>query len=673
MSTAELDFVGEPFDALALAEPSPVAPQPTSHVLPPPIVNAAAVGVSEVVRDLRTTIVAAHERALRAHHALQRKLLRAYAADDRQAPAQAPVPVSDEARFKPLGRTKVRDLDVTALARLARGDIAGVFGPDYDQHGANPDIRLSGTPLVSVSGLAPHGGASGRGGLTAHTTVPAGADERAVVAAVEQAAQVLALSLGLHLCFVDATLARQVPGLPPEHTRVDLHRVAGAIDLVVDVAAVDLVPRPHLRVDAEVLADGARVGRVSGVTVAVVEKPGVPIGPERGGRPARWLGRVAHSGEHVLLSEFHLAHFCRGDQGIGLGPEFAHYTGRKATRPPDGGLLLVDRIVEVTGQRGVLDRGSHRTEYYSPANSWYYEDTANASMPHCVYMETSLQAALMLGYYLGPTLSIPPDETISLRNLGGTATVLREVDPRDKTIYQHSDLLSTSLMPGSTLQMFAYTLSTDGEPFYTGETLFGYFSDAAMANQTGLDAGRCVPTWLDEQRPRPATRTIDIVARRADPNARLVSRNHLALLDEVRVVDGGGDFGLGYLNAVQPIDPQHWLFARHFHYDPVIPGSFGVEAVIQAMQEWLLDTGLGDGLRDPGFILPVGLPFTWKYRGQFLPTDREYVLEVHIKHVECRPGRVRVIGDASMWKPGLRIYELTDVAVELREEGAQPW
>jgi hypothetical protein len=105
----------------------------------------------------------------------------------------------------------------------------------------------------------------------------------------------------------------------------------------------------------------------------------------------------------------------------------------------------------------------------------------------------------------------------------------------------------------------------------------------------------------------------------------------------------------------------------------VIPGSFGVEAVVHAMQEWLLDSGLGDDLREPGLVLPVGLPFTWKYRGQFRPTDGQCLLEVHIKRVDHRPGRVRVVGDASMWKPGLRIYQLTDIAVELREEGARPW
>jgi 3-hydroxymyristoyl/3-hydroxydecanoyl-(acyl carrier protein) dehydratase len=321
----------------------------------------------------------------------------------------------------------------------------------------------------------------------------------------------------------------------------------------------------------------------------------------------------------------------------------------------------------------VLDRGTHRTEYDSPADSWYYQDTANASMPNVSYMETSLQAALFLGYYLGGTLGMPPDEPITLRNLGGSATVLREVDLRDKTISQDSALLSTSLVPGSSLQSFAYTQSVDGAAYYRGETLFGYFSDAAMASQTGLDAGKNVPNWLDGQSPKPRSRTIDVAARRADPAARLVSRRHLALLDEIEVVDGGGQFGQGYLRSVRAIDPGDWYFARHFRYDPVIPGSLGVESVLHAMQEWLLDAGHGAHLRDPGFILPVGAEFGWKYRGQFLPADGEVTLEVHIKSVRRKPGRVRVTGDASLWKPGLRIYQLTDAAVELREEGAPTW
>jgi 3-hydroxymyristoyl/3-hydroxydecanoyl-(acyl carrier protein) dehydratase len=719
--TAQLGFTGVPFDALeltvtpeltvtgaqtpatvtdapdTLAGDTPVRNNPATAQAPGPVrapqqaqPGRDAGSVPSVARELRLSLFGAHSQSLRAAAALQRKALRDATRPGRGVAAiksgitesadspSTPVPVyeaaTSETQFKPLARTSVSDLDATALARLAAGDVAGVFGPAYDQEGHNSSVLLDGILLIAVRGLSPRGGAWGRGRLTASTVpVEAASAASTIAAAVSQAAQVAALSFGLQLCLADATFTAQCPGLPPVPPRVRVGPVSGPVDLLLDVTSVDLVPRPHLTVDARVLAGGKTVGFVSDVTVALVEKPGVPVGPERGGLPSRWLGRLGASGERAILSEFHMAQCCRGDQGIGLGPEFAQYTGRKATRPPDGGLLLVDRVMEINGQRGVLNGGTHRTEYDSPADSWYYQDTANASMPNCVYLETSLQAALMLGYYLGGTLEMPPQEPVTLRNLGGTATVLREVDLRDKTIVQESALLYTSLVPGSSLQGFSYTQSVDGAPYYRGETLFGYFSDAAMAGQTGLDAGRYVPNWLDAQQARPRTRVIDTAARRGDPSARLAARRHLALLDEIEVVDGGGAFGQGYLRSVRAINPADWYFARHFRYDPVIPGSLGVEAVLQAMQEWVLDTGSGDHLRDPAFILPVGAEFTWKYRGQFLPTDGEVTLEVHIKSVRRKPGRVRVTGDASLWKPGLRVYELTDVAVELREEGAPSW
>jgi 3-hydroxymyristoyl/3-hydroxydecanoyl-(acyl carrier protein) dehydratase len=721
--TTQLAFTGVPFDALAYAlpepapEPAPVpaatAPVPAAQaftaVAPPPPPPAAASGrppavrpsrgapgVASAARELRLSVARSHEQALRAHDALQRLLLRDGfdgRGPARGAPAGAPasaglpvppafarpVPVSAEAQFKPLARTSVTRLDADALGRLARGDVAGVFGPAYEPGAEAAPIGCVASLLLSIEGLSPRGGSWGRGRLTARTVPLAAADReaaaRAIGAAVAQAVEVAALSFGLHLCLADATLSAQCPGLPPAPVQADVAPLAGPVELLIDITAVDLVPRPYVRADARVIAGGQPAGFVRDVTVAVTERPGVPVGPEHGGLPTRWLGRLGAGGEPAILSEFHLAHACRGDQGIGLGPEFARYTGRKATRPPDGGLLLIDRVMEIGGRRGVLDGGSIRTEYDSPADSWYYAETANASMPNCIYMETSLQSALLLGYYLGPTLAMP-DGAVSLRNLGGTATVLREIDLRDTTISERARLLSTSLVPGSSLQSFDYAQSAGGVPYYQGETLFGYFSDAAMAQQTGLDAGRHVPPWLESPDAAGAAarrRTIDIAARRDSPGAGLVSRDHLALLDSVDVIDDGGQFGQGYLFARRPIDPGAWFFARHFRYDPVIPGSLGVEAVLHAMQEWVVDSGYAAGLRSPGFVLPVGAPFTWKYRGQLLPTDGEFTLEVHIKSVEQRPGRVRVTGDASLWKPGLRIYHLADAAVELREEGAPPW
>jgi 3-hydroxymyristoyl/3-hydroxydecanoyl-(acyl carrier protein) dehydratase len=691
----------------------PATPGPTPGPGPGPAGTGSALSAWAAAR-IGAALAAAHSSALLAETALQERELARYRAStgvgaavpaaatptgayqlgayqvvgtrlvpvELLPPAPATRRVSREAAFKPLAATAVTDLDRAALERLAAGDVAGVFGPAYDQEGVNPRVRLAdGEPLLlaAVAGLDPRAGAAGLGALTAATAGPIG-DGATLVTAALQAARLLALRLGLHLCLADAGFARLGPTGPDESAELEITGpLAGPLTLRAQVGAADLVPRPWLRLDVEALGpDGAVAARLRGLHVGLAEAPGAPVGAGPGGVPATWLGRKNRFGDRAVLSEFHMAHFCRGDQGLTLGPEFAHYTGRKATRLPDGGLLLVDRVMTVDATRGVLAGGAtHVTEYDAHADSWYFADTANASMPNCVYMETSLQAALMIGYWVGPTLG-DPDAVVSLRNLGGTATVLREVDLRGATIRQHSELLSTTIMPGSSLQNFGYTLSVDGEPFYEGETLFGYFSDGALANQTGLDGGKPAPTWLESQPTPPATRTIDVAARRADPAAPLCSRETLALLDTLTVVDGGGRHGAGYLFSRREIDQSDWYFARHFVYDPVIPGSLGVESVVQALQEWMLDAGLADelareGRGAPGFILPVGKPFSWKYRGQFLPTDGSCTLEAHIRGVERRPGRVRVSADASMWKPGLRIYEMTDLTVELRAEGAPPW
>ncbi|TQC45020.1 beta-ketoacyl synthase [Rhodococcus sp. WS4] len=656
-----LGFEGTPFDPVPVASPGPgTLPTPAARRAPSQPTGPASTVTP--LAELRAGIATAHRAALSAQVALQRRIFRqSFDTGVVTVPALSPArpgtvtTPAPEGAFKPSARTTVDRLDRGALEALSRGEVSAVLGDAYRQPGANPDIRLaSDTPLVldEVTEIGLRSGTLGLGRLrAAYTGNP--------VAAATQAVEVFALYAGLHLCFADARLVASAAA----DGGGDDSPTAAELELI--VTTIDLVPRPH--VTAEVLCGG---GPSVAMTVTVTENPGSVIGPGPGGTLDTWTGRIDAGGGTALLNEFHMAHLARGDQGIALGPEFAHYTGVRATRLPTGGLLLVDRITAFDGARGTLDtQVSYRSEHDSPADSWYYADSANESMPHFVYMETSLQAALLMGYYLGPTLT-EPNTTQSLRNLGGTATVLRRADLRDRTITQESRLLSTTMLPGSSLQSFDYTLSVDGEPFYEGETMFGYFSDEALANQTGLDAGRHRPSWLDVHANDVTVRRIDLDARRANPVDRLCSRRTLALLDWIDVVDGGGTFGNGYLHTRRRIDPHDWFFARHFHLDPVIPGSLGVESVIQAMQEWAVDSGLADGLTDPVFSIPPGIAFTWKYRGQFLPSDGTCELEVHIKTVTSSPDGVVVTADASLWKPGLRIYELQDIAIELTERKA---
>ncbi|MEV0060781.1 beta-ketoacyl synthase [Nocardia sp. NPDC050718] len=706
-----LDFDGIAFDPVGTvdARPVPQAPTPTAQAAPPAptseIVRYSAAPVTDSglgpIGELRTGLVAAHRAALGAQVALQRALWERAtgtaadtAAGDRQlaltsgtatshtsratfgapdaahpagdgaaltgsrgsAAESARFPgngqagtgdhlpmtsavagiVAREGAFKPLARTGRTQLDRAALELLAQGAVAEVFGPGHQRDGVVQAVRLAaGEPLVltEIESIELYGG-TGDGRVVARY-------EGAPGAAARQAAEVFALFTGMHLGLSGSTLTGATPAVSGA-TR-------GTVELV--VTGLDLVPRPHVAATASFAGGEPSVA----VRVTVAEPAGAGVGP----------GQAVPG---LLLNEFHMTHLARGDQAIAMGLEFAEYTGVRATRLPTGGLLLVDRVRDFDGARGTLDAASYTTEYDSPADSWYYADTANDSMPHFVYMETSLQAALLMGYYAGPTLT-QPGVTLSLRNLGGTATVLRQVDLRDRTIEQSSRMLSTTILPGSSLQTFDYTLSVDGEPFYAGETMFGYFSDEALANQTGLDAGRPAPSWLAEN-PGAQVRTIDVAARRADPSAPLCSRRALTLIDRVEVVDGGGKHGAGYLHSLRAINPDDWFFARHFHLDPVIPGSLGVESVIHAVQEWLVDAGHTAGMTDPVFRIPADIAFSWRYRGQFLPTDGTVELEAHIKELRRGPHGVTAVVEGSLWKPGLRIYEVTDLAVELVDRGA---
>lgn len=709
---------GDP--VVAAGEPTrprhPAAQRPAA--LPPS--NDAEAGVAAALVGaagrLYRSVSAAHATALAAHQALQLLVVKQWAAGGPTPAAAAfasPGTVPNAPRhfdivgqeliarpgpsarsrtwparrtaFKPLARSARTSLDAADLASLSRGDIAVAFGAPYAQPGYNQRVVLATAGpllLTSVDRIDCRGGSAELGALDAQCQ-PAGTgldDDGAQhrLAAASQAVEVLALYLGLHLCFADCDLAAGLPegavadGPPPATLHVGTDRPTASMR--VEIVSVDLVPLPWLAADVTFVdADGAVTGRIHGLGLHARPRSGALLGPTTGGTVPEFLGRFNKSGEPAMLSEFNITHIAHGDQAIAMGPEFGTFSDVPAVRLPSGELLLVDRVMSLTGRRGDVHAESRwRTEYDSPADSWYYRESANAGMPNCVFMEFSLQAAAFLGPYLGGTLLGDGAEPLRLRNLEGQATLLRDVDLRDQTISQASSITSTSITPGALLQEFAYESSISGQPFYRGTSLFGYFDSDALENQVGLDGGRLVPTWL-QANPTAASRTVDVAARRVTPGRVACSVGRLALIDTFDVVDAGGRAGLGYLHGVQDVDPAAWYFDRHFYLDPVIPGSFGVETIIQAIQEWIVDTGLDQEIDRPEFVVPVGSTLSWKYRGQFLRSDGPMTFEVHVTGVERRPGRVRVSAEASVWKPGMRIYAIERVCVELRDADAPPW
>ncbi|NJQ14289.1 beta-ketoacyl synthase N-terminal-like domain-containing protein [Streptomyces bohaiensis] len=593
--------------------------------------------------------------------------------------------------FKPLARTTRDHLTSADLDLLAQGRPGDVFGPDHGQDpGLNPALRLPDARLRMADEITVDrtGGPRGLGALTAVKRLEPDAwyftchfpDDPVLAGSLvaEGAVQILQTYLlhqGMHLVLPDARFQTVVGLRTSVQVRGQITPRDREIRYEVEVRELTLLPRPTVVADVRVHLGDKPVIRMRNFGIQIREKDGTPYRPEKGGVPA-FLGRRNRAGEPAMINELHLAHAAKGDLGTAMGPEFDIYAASRAPYIPNGDFQFVDRIMSLTGVRGDFSGTPEMvTEYDSPPDAWYYTHNAHPHMPNCVYMETSLQAAILLGYYLGATLETPGTE-YAIRNLDGTATLVKDLDLRGRTVRHHSTLLMTSAISGAVLQKFSYELSADGEVFYRGESLFGYFSESALANQVGLDGGRRVPSWLESEAPdasrvRRITPSTDADAD-ADTDAGTggprLPGGHFDLVDHVDLVDDGGRYGRGYLHGERAVRPDEWYFSCHFHRDPVMPGSLGVEAILQALRLYTVDRGLANDVPRPRFAPATDIAMSWKYRGQILRDDGRLTFDVHVKEVRRTAGRVVVVADADLSKNGMRIYELTDVAIEVRSE-----
>lgn len=590
--------------------------------------------------------------------------------------------------FKPLADTDRVSLTEPDLDLLSQGRVADVFGPYHGQDpGLNPALRLPAPKLWmidEVTRIDRTGGPRGLGAITAMKRLrpdgwyfachfpddPVLAGSMVAEGAV-QLLQIYLLYQGMHLVLPDARFQNVIDREIDVRVRGQITPEHSEIRYEVEVMELTLLPRPTVIADVLVYLGDKPVIHMRDLGIQIREKPGTPYRPEIGGVP-KFLGRRNRNGEPALINELHLAHDAKGDLAIGMGPEFEIYRTSRAPYLPNGDFRFVDRVMSLHGTRGDLRPGAEMiTEYDSPADAWYYRQASHPGMPNCVYMETSLQAAILLGYYLGATLP-RPDIEYSIRNLEGHATLLRSLDLAGKTIRHHSTLLSHSTSSGTVLQNFSYQLSVDGEVFYTGESLFGYFSEAALANQVGLDNGNYLVPWLErEQVDLSRVRHIDLTSQISGPanpagDWLRLPGGQFDLVDSVDLVAGGGRHGRGYLHGRRRIRSDEWYFDCHFHRDPVMPGSLGVEAALQAMRVFAIEQGLAADIPRPYFAPGVDVELCWRYRGQILREDRELRFDVHIKEIVRHPDRICVIADAEIWKPALRIYELTDLSLDIR-------
>ncbi len=623
------------------------------------------------------------------------------------------------------------------MLHLMNGDLAACYAnPAYDKQGTNPSLHF---PLEKILMLDRITSVDRTGGLWGLGLIEAEKDlqpdewyftshfrDDPVLAGslmsegCVQLLQFFMLYLGLQTKTIDARF-QTIQNIPqPIRCRGQALPKDRLMTYRLEVTEIGLTPKPYARGNVDIIIDGkivvdfrdvclelseksehekqllaaGRLGVSTPVSTAktVIQKPVVQsqpvkqtIMPSLNKKDSRLPEMPPIEVKPALFTEEQIVHFATGDIEACFGKEFALYKQppptpqhppRRPPRTPNGYLQLMHRVIDVEGKRHDFDNTTKCTAEYDVApDVWFCQVNSYPSfVPYSMLMEIALQPNGFLTSHIGSTLMYP-DTNLYFRNLDGTGRLLKEMDLRGKTIVNKTTMYSTSAVMNNIIQKFTFELICDGETFYEGDAVFGFFSAESLSTQVGMDKGKKLLPWYKEEANAQAKLIEFDLTDQAQQSLFTAKTNkpyyHLAggvlnFLDQSLVVTDGGKFAKGYVHSLKMIDETDWFYPCHFYKDPVMPGSLGVEAMIQSLQIFALQQDLGKDLINPRFGL-VEDEAKWSYRGQIIPDNEKMTLEMHIKEIRKTAGRVEILADGNLWKDGLRIYSVENIGLSLQE------
>lgn len=355
-----------------------------------------------------------------------------------------------------------------------------------------------------------------------------------------------------------------------------------------------------------------------------------------------------------------------------FGPMYTPFDeGRHCARLPGPPYHFMTRVTKIDGPIGGMKIGTAiELEYDVPPEAWYFDANGCASMPYAVLLEAALQPCGWIACFVGSALTT--DEDLFFRNLDGTATWHTEVLPTSGTLRTEAKITAISHAGGMIIEGFQVECYLGDTHIYTMKTVFGFFPRESLANQVGMPPSQAERDALHA----PSDYLVDLTSRpeKYCGGALRLPDPMLLMLDRVSGYwPEGGKAGLGKLRSEKDVDPSEWFFKAHFYTDPVQPGSLGIEAMIQLLQFYMLENGMGDGMENPRFEpLMMGRELSWKYRGQVVPKNKVIYCEMDITEVgEDDRGRYAIC-DAYLWVDKLRIYQAIGMGMRIVDDALPP-
>ena len=378
--------------------------------------------------------------------------------------------------------------------------------------------------------------------------------------------------------------------------------------------------------------------------------------------------------------------FAIGSVAKVLGPEFAAVDGYHArVRLPDEPLMLVDRILSVTGEKGSMTSGTVITEHDVTPGKWYLD---GGKTPVCITVEAG-QADLFLCSYLGIDLVVHGTRTYRL--LDAAVRFQRGLPEPGETI-RYEIHIDKFLRQGETyLFFFRFEGTIDGRPMISmTDGCAGFFTEQEIADSGGIvlteedrqptpgircsDWRELVPMQREsyDERQLDALRAGDLAGCFGELFENLNLKNPPRLPDGRmrlvhRVVDldpSGGRYGLGVIRAEADVHPDDWFLTCHFVDDMVMPGTLMYECCAHTLRVFLLRMGWV-GEQDGVCYEPcLGVPAQLKCRGPVTQATKVVTYEVQLKEIGYGP-EPYVIADALMYADGERIVQFVDMSLRV--------
>jgi 3-hydroxymyristoyl/3-hydroxydecanoyl-(acyl carrier protein) dehydratase len=197
------------------------------------------------------------------------------------------------------------------------------------------------------------------------------------------------------------------------------------------------------------------------------------------------------------------------------------------------------------------------------------------------------------------------------------------------------------------IQSYDFVVSDNQGPVYSGDTVFGFFSADALAEQVGI---------RDAMPYQPGATEVERGEQFAYPVEAPFPEDTLRMIDHIELfVANGGPEGLGFIRGSKAVDPGEWFFDAHFYQDPVWPGSLGLESFLQllkllAVKRW------GGGAERRLETVAIGEQHSWNYRGQIIPGNRKVTVEALVTAIDDQRQLLRADGLLSV--DGKTIYRM---------------